>query len=698
MGIPAHTRQFLFTLLTVVVLFPLSTTNATGENTSSAFRAMTPLDVAKLQYVSEVAISPDGNTVAFVRRSGRTPSKEKNGSARSHLGVLKQDGTTRIYIGGEHSVSAIQFTPDGKEIAFLAKRGDDKKTSLYTIPVDGGEAMKVAGHPSGIRAYSFHPSGEQVAVLAKPLPNKEREGLKKKGFNARVRYESAVPTKLWMIKVAAREGEMAKPVEIPVTGSVSTVEWSPEGEEIVISMAPTALTDDYYMFRKVHVVNVAKMKISSTLGGEGKISKIKWSPDSLRVGVIKGANINDPSAGRLMVAAASGGELQDIAPSLTDGDIADFAWLSSTEVIALVYKGTEMGVFRIHADQKTMKELIPFGKGTMSRLSLSKVGGRMAFSNHRANHPAELYTWNPENGLERRTHHNKWLRDIAMGKQEVIRYTARDGVELEGILIHPVNRRKNQKVPLILHAHGGPESHYRNGWLTYYSWLGQMAAGKGYAVFYPNYRGSTGRGVAFSKTSQGDPAGREFDDLVDGVDHLVSIGLVNKGKVGIAGGSYGGYASAWGATYYSNRFAASIPFVGVTDLISKFGTTDIQYEMYHVHYGFWPWEKWDELLLRSPIYYANQSRTPTLILHGEQDKRVDPGQARELYHHLRLRGKAPVRLVTYPGEGHGNVNAASRYDASLRMLRWFDHFLAKGKKKAPDYELDVKSTLPVESP
>ena len=222
---------------------------------------------------------------------------------------------------------------------------------------------------------------------------------------------------------------------------------------------------------------------------------------------------------------------------------------------------------------------------------------------------------------------------------------------------------------------------------------GQMAAAKGYAVFYPNYRGSTGRGVAFSRLSQGDPAGREFDDLVDGVDHLIAMGLVNKKKVGITGGSYGGYASAWGATYYSNRFAASVMFVGVSDLVSKVGTTDIQHEMYHVHLGFWPWEKWDEMLLRSPIYYANQSRTPTLIMHGEGDTRVDPGQAKEFYQHLRLRGKAPVRLVMYPGEGHGNTKSASRYDYSLRMFRWFDHFLMKGKKDAPEHELDYKGSI-----
>ena len=132
--------------------------------------------------------------------------------------------------------------------------------------------------------------------------------------------------------------------------------------------------------------------------------------------------------------------------------------------------------------------------------------------------------------------------------------------------------------------------------------------------------------------------------------------------------------------------------MGVSNLVSKVGTTDIPQEMYHVHYGYWPWDKWDEVLLRSPVYYANQSRTPTLILHGNQDQRVDPGQGKELYNHLRLRGKAPVRLVMYPGEGHGNAKSASRYDATLRMLRWFDHFLIKGKRTAPAMELSLPET------
>ena len=132
-----------------------------------------------------------------------------------------------------------------------------------------------------------------------------------------------------------------------------------------------------------------------------------------------------------------------------------------------------------------------------------------------------------------------------------------------------------------------------------------MAAARGFAVFYPNYRGSTGRGVEFSKLSQGDPAGKEFDDLVDAVDHLVAAGLVDQDKVGVTGGSYGGYATAWCATRYTDRFAAGVMFVGISDKISKVGTTDIPDEEFYVHALHRPWENWQFFLERSPIYHAD---------------------------------------------------------------------------------------------
>jgi dipeptidyl aminopeptidase/acylaminoacyl peptidase len=237
-------------------------------------------------------------------------------------------------------------------------------------------------------------------------------------------------------------------------------------------------------------------------------------------------------------------------------------------------------------------------------------------------------------------------------------------------------------------VHGGPESHFSNGWLTSYSRPGQTAAARGFAVFYPNYRGSTGRGVAFSKLDHGDPAGKEFDDLVDGVDHLIALGLVDRDRVAVTGGSYGGYATAWGATYYSERFAAAVMAWGVSEKISKFGTSDIPNELYMVHERRWPWEDFQLALERSPAYYVAKAKTPILILHGEEDARVFPGQGRVLYRFLKILGQAPVRLVLYPDEPHGLRRTADRLDFSLRQLRWIEHYLLGPGGEPPPWEID----------
>jgi dipeptidyl aminopeptidase/acylaminoacyl peptidase len=238
-----------------------------------------------------------------------------------------------------------------------------------------------------------------------------------------------------------------------------------------------------------------------------------------------------------------------------------------------------------------------------------------------------------------------------------------------------VGEKAGEKYPLVTVVHGGPESHFNNGWLTSYSNGGHMLAAGGYAVFYPNYRGSTGRGVEFAMSSQADPAGKEFDDIVDGVDHLISLGLVDKDKVGVTGGSYGGYATGWMATRYTDRFAAGVMFVGISNNISMWGTSDIPEELYLVHTRKRLWEDYEFFLKRSPIYYADQCKTPLLIMAGAEDTRVDPSQSMELYRHIKTRTDTPVRLVLYPGEGHGNVNAAARLDYSRRLTGWFDQYL-----------------------
>ena len=394
-----------------------------------------------------------------------------------------------------------------------------------------------------------------------------------------------------------------------------------------------------------------------------------------------------------MVAGKDGGEMTDLLPGLM-GHVQAIEWFSDgLAFISHEGVGTRLGNVFIE-NPGASRTLHESDELIWTDLSIAGEGDAVLLANT-ATHPTEVYRVGAGSETPVRvTDSNPWLADVEFGRQEIVTYKARDGMEIEGILVYPLDYQEGTRYPLILGVHGGPEAHYSNGWLTRYSLPAQAASAEGYFMFFQNYRGSTGRGVEFSMLSQGRYAKEEFDDLVDGVDYLIDEGLVDGDKVGITGGSYGGYASAWGATYYSERFAASVMFVGISEQFSKFGTTDIPQEMHLVHSRTWPWKDWDLFAESSPVRYVEKAQTPILIMHGDSDPRVDPRQSEILYRYLTLQDNPPpARLVFYKGEGHGNRRAASRYDYSLRMMRWMDHYL-KGPGGTPppvrlDYGLDL---------
>jgi len=414
---------------------------------------------------------------------------------------------------------------------------------------------------------------------------------------------------------------------------------------------------------------------------------VLWSPSGERLALRAGADINDPIDGRILIASARGGTPQLIDEDF-EGKYEQIAWRSDSEIQFLASESTSSVLGTITMDGST--------KNTQFRSDAHAIGsfsvadnGDLAFVASSPDHPTELFLLAGEgNGQpERATMHNPWLNNVDLGEQEVVTYETRDGeYMIDGILIYPLDYTEGERVPVITVVHGGPEAHYGNGWLTGYSSPGQMAAAKGYAVFYPNYRGSTGRGIDFAYSSQSDLAGAEFDDVVDGVDYLIEQGIADPDRIGVTGGSYGGYASAWMSTYYSDRFAASVMFVGISNNLSKWGTSDIPNELYYVHSRERMWQsdqKWMEYLKRSPIYWVSRSQTPLLIMHGAEDTRVHPAQSLELYRHLKVRKPdVPVRLVWYPGEGHGNRSASAKLDYNYRMLEWFDTYLMTGDASA----------------
>jgi len=644
-------------------------------------------DTVSLKRVSSVQMSPSGQQIAYLLSVPREIYKEDDGKAYWELHVVDLEGNSRPYVSGQIEVTSFAWSADGKALYFVAKRNpDDPFNSLFEIALAGGEAIKKFTHVNGIGSIHPSPDGKQIAFTANDAPPDKKEDLDKKGFRAVV-YEESVPVKrIWMLDISTWQ---AVAQELP--GSASDFSWSPDGKRYAVALAPTPLIDDSYVARDVFIVNAPTGKVMNQIGSVGKLGHFEFSPDGARIAYIGSVDINDPSPGRLYVVSADGGERLDLVPGYL-GHISDFTWQDDTRIRWLGHRGvwTEWMSSSVLAAEPAgiAKSFGPILRSLNAHPGQS-VTAAVADT---PQHPPEVYLL--QDGMEpkRLTDSNPILGERSLARQEVINFSARDGLRLEAILIHPL-KKKRAPAPLVIFVHGGPEAHHSNGWMSSYGRPAQTLAADGYMVVFPNYRASTGRGVEFSKLDQHDYAEEEFNDLVDVKTHLVNEGLVDPDRVGISGGSYGGYASMWAATALSEEFAAAVAFVGISNLTSKFGTSDIPYEMYHVHARAWPWEDWMWMLERSPVYHADKAKTPLLIMGGDKDPRVHPSQSLEMYRNIKVRTDTPVRLVIYPGEVHGNRNTAAQYDYALRLKRWMDHYLKGPGGEPPPWEIDHAARL-----
>ncbi|MFP4692002.1 MAG: S9 family peptidase [Bacteroidales bacterium] len=663
-------------LTIILALFWLVLPAAQADN------VLTPHKVLDLETVSEVAISPDQNYIAFTLNVPR-PFDHDAGTDYRELYVYDVANDEILpFITGEQRVFGIKWTPSGDAVTFRANLPARQNVQVYQLSLRGGGPMPLTDHFKSVIDYDFI-DDEKLAFVAEG-PDKEGEQMMQdKGLRVEVFEEEWVHRNLYLQDLNTGESRQ-------LTEDVTVFDFTvgPGGRYAAAAIAPRNLVDDSYMFKDIHLVDLETGEHEMIMDIPGKLGNMAFNSDGSQLAFRAASMMEDAVVGSLFVMDVdtedSFGDLRNYAEGM-ELSVIDFAWKDDNTLLYAAEEGVDIVLSEqvLDQDERTIliePEMVVFG-------GFHLVDDMIAMPGNTWEHPNELYTFDLNTSqLARHTDHNPWLADIELASQRKLVYDARDGMEIHGVLIYPLDYQEGETYPLINYIHGGPEAAVQNGWSTYYNRWGQVAAAKGYFVFMPNYRASSGRGVDFTMAGYGDLVGVEYEDVLDGIDHLIEIGYVDIDRVGIGGGSYGGYFSAWSATRYTDRFAAAVMFVGISNQLSKRHTTDIPWEDYMVHWGYWNHEDWEDVYSRSPVKYAEHSLTPTLILHGDADPRVNPQQSLEMYRALKMHGCAATRLIWYGNEGHGNARNVHKLDYMVRTMRWFDFYLMEGnpREEKPD--------------
>lgn len=612
---------------------------------------LTPEQAISRKQLSDVRISPGGERVCFV------VSEPPKGATRSrHIWMLDvRSREVRTYTNSAKSEYSPRWSRDGKKLAFLSDRDDSPQ--IYVMPASGGEASRLTEGKNAIRSFEWSPDGRQIAFIA-PEPKTEPDEKKEKDKDdARVVDRDDRHSRLWLIDVESKK--VRKVIASP--WQISDAQWTPQGDRLIVSATDHPESDQNT--NRIYAVAAADGAMKEIAAPRGPFGSVRVSPDGKSL-TYSGARIDGPTPHDVYLQPIEGGAARNLTGSSLDRPVSSVIWRPDGSLIAVAQTGSRSQFCVIGQDGKVAQ----IAAGDVHPTpSFDQRGTLLAFIGENATDPPELWLSNGEAGPIKVTRFNESWSQVPLIKSEQVRYKSFDGTEIEALLLKPRGYVEGTRVATVVLVHGGPTGVWSD---SFESW-GQLLAARGYAVFYPNIRGSIGYGHRFLEMNRGDWGGGDFKDVMAGVDLLISRGIADPDRLGIGGWSYGGYMAAWAITQ-TQRFKAAVSGAGMSDLAMEFGTEDgPAYDEWF--YGL-PYEKPDGFAKSSPMTYIKNARTPTLILHGEND-RTDPiGQSQMLYRALKRYG-VESEFVVYPREPHGLQEEKHLIDRLNRIVRWFDSHL-----------------------
>ena len=687
--------------VSVAAILALLSGPASGQEAAAHNGGPTLEDLFTVRSLGSVQVSPDGQAVLYTVSSADLEENETD----TDIWMLRRDAsgwTDPVQLTqSKQNDTNPQWRPESHAFAFLSSREGDssgpsdssrrgdgdngrQQQQIYLMDSRGGEARKLFAHETSISSFQWSPDGAFIAFRATDPESDDDKDLQETGRDVNVEDEPGRPSHLWVLD--AETGE-ARRVTEGDGFTVGPYDWNPDGSRLTFSATPSgrpmdSWKSDVYVV-SAHDAEATPMKLTDNPGPD---ANPQWSPDGRHLYYSRLLTDRyELTSSHLVRMSVDGGEIADVSP---DADIQTGGFTLSSDGRGAFFSattGTTRGMFYMSLDDRRPVRLTP-DRGVYGSADLSDDGSLVVYTYENPSQSVELYAASlsrrpaAESVVARQalTSHNGHTADWTLGNTEVLRWKGVDGRDVEGIVVYPHDWSPGDgpRAPVVK-IHGGPSGVYVENFQASSSTSdAQRYAADGYVVLLPNPRGSSGYGEAGLQAVVGDWGGLDFQDIMTGVDTLVARGVSHSDSLGVMGWSYGGYMTAWTVTQTS-RFKAAVAGAAITENIAMWGTQDIQH-VFEAYFGGGPYEPgmWEVYQKSNPLAFIENATTPTMILHGENDPRVPPNQARIFYRGLLANG-VQAKLVWLPRTGHGPREPGLRYETARHQKEWMDQWIRK---------------------
>jgi len=652
-------------------------------------RLPTAEDIKELRFVTDPQVSPDGKSVLFVVT--QAIDEGKNGDYSSNIWRLSR-GRLRQLTFREGRNTSPRWSPNGKTILFISSRRTENKsyTRLMTMPTDGGEAKIILELEKGkvegkISNPNWTPDGRKILFLSEMKKREKNESDTKiiKRIVYRLNGEGYFHDKrthLYSIKWNGGKPTQLTSGEFDVEGYSMSKDGGKVG--FIANMTDEA---DYTLVRDIYTMPVTGGKLSKITESQGPIWALSWSPDGKQI-AYRGHNLRRRLATNtgIWTVPSTGGPSVELTKEFDRGvgnhvgsdsrmSTPDPSPVWNSDGKSLYFLATDGGtcqIYNVNTEGSEVKQVTQ-GERSIEGFSSSKDGKTLAYSSMTALSLAELYIKNEDGEKKVTSFNDDFLSRLELSTPERFSFKASDGVDVEGWVMKP-QRGRDGPAPTIVEIHGGPRSVYGHCFMLEF----QLLAAAGYVVVFTNFRGSTGYGEDFAAeilTNYGD---RDYKDIMEAVDYVVKVGIADERRLGVTGGSYGGYMTNW-IIGHTDRFKAAVTERSISNCHSHFGTSDIGYYSVEEELGAVPWDNLQLYIEESPITYVKNIKTPVLVIHSEDDLRCAIEQGEQLFVALKKLRKETM-MVRFSGENHELSRSGRprhRIERLNHIVNWFKKHL-----------------------